>query len=168
MVPEPVRPRVQAGLAAPAGDHLADPAGGHRPAVARAQPQLRPPRLRVPGTDAEVAVQGAGGVVPDRDDPFPAALARTLIVRFCRSTSLRPGVIRAAADPGDLPGPDPGGPEHRDHRGVAALRRTSGPRRSARCSPDPGHRKPGRACPGRGAASARSSGRGSLPRRPAI
>jgi hypothetical protein len=34
MVPEPVRPGVQAGLAAPAGDHLIDPAGRHRPALA--------------------------------------------------------------------------------------------------------------------------------------
>src|SRR6202035_3212712 len=66
MVPEPVRPRVQAALAAPAGDHLVDLAGVHGPAVADAQPQLRPPCLRVPGAGTDVAVQGAGGVVPDR------------------------------------------------------------------------------------------------------
>ena len=71
-VPEPVRPRVQAGLAAPAGDHLVDPAGGHGPAVARARPQLRAPRLRVPGADAEGAVQGRKRI-PYRDGDQAAA-----------------------------------------------------------------------------------------------
>jgi len=105
MVPEPVRPRVQAALAAPAGDHLVDPAGGHRPAVIDAQPQLLPPRLRVPGTGTEVAVHGAGGVVPDTDDPFPAALAAYPDRAVLQVNVAAPGVIRAAADPGDLPGP---------------------------------------------------------------
>jgi hypothetical protein len=51
-------------------------AGGcQRLPVARAQPQLRPPGLRVPGPGAEVPVQAPGGLVADPDDPVLAALA---------------------------------------------------------------------------------------------
>ena len=107
------------------GDHLVDPAGGHRPAVADAQPQLRSPCLRVPGAGTDVAVQGAGGVVPDRDYPFLAALAAYPDRAVLQVNVAALGVVRAVADPGDLPGPDPCGPEHRDHRRVAALRERS-------------------------------------------
>jgi len=76
----------------------------------------------VPGAGTDVAVQGAGGVVPDRDHPFPAALAAYPDRAVLQVNVAAPGVVRAVADPGDLPGPDPGGPEYRDHRRVAALR----------------------------------------------
>jgi hypothetical protein len=88
MVPEPLRPGIHAALPAAAGDHLVDPVRSHRPAVVHPEPQLRPPRLRMPGPDPDIAVQGTGGLVPDPDDPRPAALAATVISRPCRSRSL--------------------------------------------------------------------------------
>jgi hypothetical protein len=39
------------------------------------EPQLRPVRLGVPGSGADVAVEAAGGVVADLDDTGPAALS---------------------------------------------------------------------------------------------
>src|ERR1022692_4853975 len=63
MVPEPVREHVDAALAATPGDDLVDAAGGHRAAVAHPEPQLRPVSLGVPGADADIAVEGAGGVM---------------------------------------------------------------------------------------------------------
>ena len=69
VVPEPVRVQVHAALLAAAGDHLVDVGGGQRLPVARAQPQLRPPGLRVPGPGADVPVQAPGCLVADPDDP---------------------------------------------------------------------------------------------------
>jgi hypothetical protein len=62
-VPEPVRVGVHAALPAAAGDQLVDPGGGQRVPVARAEPQLGPPRLSVPGPGAQVPVQAPGGLV---------------------------------------------------------------------------------------------------------
>jgi hypothetical protein len=73
-MPEPVREHIHSALAAPAGDHLVNAVGGQRPPVSGAQPQLRPPRLRVPGPGADVLVQGAGAVIADPDDPGLTAL----------------------------------------------------------------------------------------------
>src|SRR6266702_2952548 len=75
MVPEPVRVDIHPALPTAAGDHLVDAAGGQRPPVADPEPQLRPVRLRVPGADAEVPVEAAGGIVTDLDDPGLSALA---------------------------------------------------------------------------------------------
>jgi hypothetical protein len=54
VVPEPVRVGVHSALAAAACDQLVDPGGGQRLPAARAQPQLRPPGLRVRGAGADV------------------------------------------------------------------------------------------------------------------
>ena len=59
----------------PADDGLVDAAGGHRAPVAHPEPQLRPVGLGVPGADAEVPVEAAGGVMADLDDAGLAALA---------------------------------------------------------------------------------------------
>jgi hypothetical protein len=75
MVPEPVRVQVDSALPAAAGDHLVDAGGGQRLPVVHAQPQLRPPGLRVPGASPQVPVQAPGGLVADLDDPVPSALA---------------------------------------------------------------------------------------------
>src|ERR1039457_1235377 len=75
MVPEPVRVDVHAALLAASGGHLVDAGRGERLPVARAQPQLRPPRLPVPGAGTEVPVQAPGSLVTDPDDPVLAALA---------------------------------------------------------------------------------------------
>jgi hypothetical protein len=124
MMPEPVRPGIHAALTAAAGDHLVDPVGGHRPAVARPEPELRPVCLGVPGPDPDIAVQGTGGLVPDPDDPRPAALAADGDLALPQVEVAAPGVVWVLADPGQLPGPDPspaGRFEHGDDRGVAAL-----------------------------------------------
>jgi hypothetical protein len=60
MVPKPVRVDIHAALAA-AGNHLVDPACGHRAFAADLEPQLRPVRLRVPGAYAQIPVKDAGG-----------------------------------------------------------------------------------------------------------
>jgi hypothetical protein len=75
VVPEPVREHLDAALSATPDDDLVDPAGCHRAPVAGPEPQLRPVRLGVPGPDADVPVQAAGGVEADLDGPGPAALA---------------------------------------------------------------------------------------------
>ena len=65
---DPVRVQLHAALPPAAGDHLVDPGSGQRPTVVHPQPQLRPPRLRMPRLDPEVAVQqaehGAAGQPP--------------------------------------------------------------------------------------------------------
>src|SRR6516162_5099532 len=68
VMPEPVREHLDAAFAAAAGDDLVDAAGGHRAPVVYSEPQLRPVGLGVPGADADVPVQGAGGVaaLPER------------------------------------------------------------------------------------------------------
>jgi hypothetical protein len=73
--PEPVRENLHAALATAADDDPVDPAGRHRAPVVDAEPQLRPANLGVPGADADVAVQGAGGVVADLDRAGVAAPA---------------------------------------------------------------------------------------------
>ena len=75
VMPEPMREYLDAALASPPGDDLADAAGGHRAAVTDAEPELRPVRLGLPGADPEVPVEGASGVVADLDGPGLAALA---------------------------------------------------------------------------------------------
>jgi hypothetical protein len=74
MAPEPVRVRPSPAPAAPAGDHLADPAGSHRPPAAHTGPQLRPMTPGAPRADADAPAQAAGGRVADLDDPGRAAL----------------------------------------------------------------------------------------------
>jgi hypothetical protein len=75
MMPEPMRADRDSALAAAPGGHLAAAVGGQRPPVVNSQPQLRPVRLGVPGPDAQVAVNAAGGLMADPDDPRLAALA---------------------------------------------------------------------------------------------
>src|ERR1700722_2243811 len=75
MVPEPLRmPRPPRLLPSP-GDELIDPGRGQRPAPVHPQPQLRTPRQRMQGTHAQVPVKTPGGLIADRDDAWPAALA---------------------------------------------------------------------------------------------
>ena len=74
VVPEPVRVGGHPALPAAAGDDLVDAGGGERPAAVHAEPQLRPPGLRVPGAGAQVAVQAAGRLVADPDGAGPAGL----------------------------------------------------------------------------------------------
>ena len=121
MMPEPVRPGIHPGLPTAAGDHLVDPVRGHRPAVAHPQPQLRPPRLRMPGPDPQVPVQGTGSLVPDPDHPRPAALAAHGDLPPPQVDIAAPRVTRVIPDPGQLPRPDPGRREHRDDRRVTPL-----------------------------------------------
>ncbi len=101
-MPEPVRVHIHPALAAPAGDHLVNAVGGQWPPVSGVQPQLRPPRLRVPGPGADVPVQGAGGLIADPDDPGLAALAvdGDLPVPQVRVTA--PRVAWVVTDPGQL------------------------------------------------------------------
>ena len=93
---------VHAALAAPAGDHLVDPAGRQRPPVVYPQPQLRPVRQRVPGADPQVAVQAAGGVVADLDDPGLAALAANGDLPLLQVDVAASLVVGVVADPGQL------------------------------------------------------------------
>ena len=62
VVPEPVRERVDAALAAAAGDHLVDAGGGQRLSVARAQPQVDVAAPRVTRVVAQAGQLGQ----PDR------------------------------------------------------------------------------------------------------
>jgi hypothetical protein len=122
MVPEPVWVQVDSALPAAAGDHLVDAGGGQRLPVAGSQPQLRPPGLRVPGAGAQVPVQAPRGPVADPDDPVLAALAADsdLPLPQVDVTALRvTGVVPQAGQFGQ---PDAGRGEHRDDRGIAALR----------------------------------------------
>src|SRR6185312_15457763 len=73
--PEPVRVHGHPALPAAAGDGLVDAGRGHRPPAVHAEPQLRPPGLRVPGAGPQVAVEAAGRLVADLDGPGRAALA---------------------------------------------------------------------------------------------
>jgi hypothetical protein len=75
----------------------------------------------MPGSDAEVPVQGAGGLVPDPDHPGPAALATDGDFAVPEIEVAAAAVVRVVEDPGQLRGPDPGRGEHRDDRGVAPL-----------------------------------------------
>src|ERR1039457_5094670 len=75
VMPEPVRDYLDAALASPPGDDLADAACGHRAAVTDAEPELRPVSLHLPGADPDVPVEGTSGVVADLDSPGLAALA---------------------------------------------------------------------------------------------
>src|SRR5690348_14682714 len=75
MVPEPVRVHPHPALPAAAGDDLVDAARGQRSPAVYAEPQLRPPGLRVPGAGPQVAVQAAGRLVADLDGPGCPALA---------------------------------------------------------------------------------------------
>jgi len=117
-MPEPVRPGIDAALAAAAGDHLVDPVSGHRPAIVHPEPQLRPPCLGMPGPGPEIAVQGTGGLVSDPDDPRLAALAADGDLALPQVEVAEPGVAGVVADPGQLASPDTG---RLEYRGVAAL-----------------------------------------------
>jgi hypothetical protein len=75
MVTEPVRIDADPALAAPPGNHLVDTVGSHRRPVVHPQPQLRPVRLPVSGTDPDVAAKTAGSLTAEPDDPRLAALA---------------------------------------------------------------------------------------------
>src|SRR5271157_1792791 len=122
VVPEPVRVHVDAALAAAPDDDLVDPAGCHGPPVADPEPQLRPVRLGVPGADAEVPVEAAGGVEADLDDPGLAALAVDGDLPVPQVHVAAPRVVSVVPDSGQLRQADPGRPEHGDQGGVAALR----------------------------------------------
>jgi hypothetical protein len=122
VVPEPVRVGVHCALAAAAGDHLVDAGGGQRLPVVHAQPQLRPPGLRVPGAGAQVPVQAEGGLVADLDDPGLAALAADGDLPLPQVDVAEPRVTGVVPQGGQLGQPDAGGPEYRDDRGIAALR----------------------------------------------
>src|SRR5258708_29817239 len=122
MMPELMREHIHPALAAPAGDHLIDPVGGQRPAVVYPEPQLRPPRLRVPGPDPEVAVEAAGSVIADPDDPGLAALAPDGDLTVPQVHVTAPWVFGVVADPGQFRHSDAGRLEHCDNGGVAALR----------------------------------------------
>src|SRR5262249_11863521 len=121
VVPEPVRPGIDAALPAAASDHLVDPVRGHRPAVAHPQPKLRPPRLRVPGPDAKVRVHRPGGLMGDPDHPGPTTLAADCDFSPPQVDIAAALVVRVVADPGQLSGPDPGRLEHGDDRSVAPV-----------------------------------------------
>ena len=121
VVPEPVRVGVHAALASAAGDHLVDAGGGQRLPVARAQPQLRPPRLPVPGAGAEVPVQAPRRLVAYLDDPVLAALAADGDLPLPQIDVAAPRVTGVVSQAGRLGQPDAGRLEHRDDRGIAAL-----------------------------------------------
>jgi hypothetical protein len=59
-------------------------------------------RLGVPGADAEVPVQSAGGLVPDPDDPLPPALATDGDLPLHQVEVAAPGIARVVADPCQL------------------------------------------------------------------
>src|ERR1035441_5494176 len=122
VVPEPVRAGVHAALLAAAGGHLVDAGGGQRLPVAHAQPQLRPPRLRVPGPGADVPVQAPGRLGTDPDDPVLAALAADGDLPLPQIDVTVPRVTGVVQEAGQLGQPDAGRLEHRDDRGVTALR----------------------------------------------
>ena len=121
VVPEPVREHADAALAAAAGDDLVDPAGCHGSPVVHPEPQLRPAGLSVPGPDADVPVQGAGGVEADLDRAGRAALAVDGDLPVPQVHVAAPRVAGVIADARELGQPDPGRREHGDHGGVAAL-----------------------------------------------
>jgi hypothetical protein len=102
MMPEPVRERVHAALLAAAGDHLVDPGGGQRLPAARAQPQLRPPRLSVPGPGPQVPVQAPGRLVADPDDAVHPALAADGDLPLPQVDVTAPRVTRVVAQAGQL------------------------------------------------------------------
>ena len=99
-VPEPVRIGVEVGLPATAGDDLVDTGRGQRPAGVHAEPQLRPPGLRVPGAAADVAVEAAGRLVADLDGPGRAALAADLDLPGVQVQVAGGGVAGVVADAG--------------------------------------------------------------------
>ncbi len=78
-------------------------------------------RLGVPGADAEVPVEGAGGVVADLDRAGLAALAVDGDLAVPQVHVAAPLVVGVVADARELRQADPGRAEHGDHGGVAAL-----------------------------------------------
>lgn len=144
MVPEPARVHPYPAPAAPAGDHLADPAGSHRPPAVHTGPQLRPMTLAAPRADADAPVQAAGGCAADLDDPGRAALTAA----------------------GDLPLPQADAAQRRIMGGTGCRPSPAAGCRSpctARRSRRPGAGR----CPRHRAASARPAGPRVPPRRPA-
>src|SRR6516162_2620326 len=113
VMPEPVREHLDAAFAAAAGDDLVDAAGGRRAPVVYPGPQLRPVGLGVPGADADVPVQGAGGVVADLDGPGLAALAVDGDPPVPQVKVAAPPVAGVVADAREFRQPHPGRPEHR-------------------------------------------------------
>src|SRR5580700_3224845 len=61
----------------------------------------------MPGPDAEVPVQGTGGLVADPDHPGPAALAAHGDLPPPQVDVAAPRVARVIRDPGQFLGPDP-------------------------------------------------------------
>ena len=88
MVTEPMRIHRDAALAAAPDHHLVDPVGRHRRPV-HSEPEFRPVRLGVPRSDPEVAVDAAGGLMADPDDPRLAALAADGDLPLPQPASLR-------------------------------------------------------------------------------
>ena len=131
MMTEPVRVHGHPALAAPPGDHLVDAVRRHRPPVVHPQPQMLPPGLGMAGAGPDVAVQAAGGLAADPDNPRPAALApdRDLPLALVQITTLR--ILGVVADPGKLREPDASRLEHGDDRGAG---RTTAPGRPVRVS----------------------------------
>ena len=72
------------------------------PRLLNPQPQLRPVCLRVPPADPDVAIEAAGGLVTDPDDPRLAALSadRDLAALQVHVTAQR--ILRVVPDPGQL------------------------------------------------------------------
>src|SRR5439155_8446050 len=74
-VPELMRMDVRySGLLAAAFDHLLDSPVGHRPPAAVAEPQLRPPLLRVPSAGTQVPVDRQSALRSEGDAAPPATL----------------------------------------------------------------------------------------------
>jgi hypothetical protein len=74
----------------------------------------------VPGAGAQVAVEAAGRLVADLDDPGLAGLPGDPDLPGLQVQVAAGGVARVVADPGQLGEPDAGRGEHGDDRGVAA------------------------------------------------
>src|ERR1035441_6406810 len=106
-MPEPVRVDVHAALPAAAGGYRVDTGGGQRLPVACAQPQLRPPGLRVPGPGAEIPVQAPGSLVADPDDPVLAALAADGDLPLPQVDVAAPRGTGVVPQPGQFGHPDP-------------------------------------------------------------
>jgi len=76
----------------------------------------------MPGPGPEVPVQAPGGLVADLDDAVLAALAADGDLPLLQTDVTAPRVIGVVQDASQLGQPDAGRLEHRDDRGVAALR----------------------------------------------
>src|SRR5450755_1468114 len=97
------------------------------PEPVRVQPQ--PGRLLMPGTDAEVAVDPAGGLMIDPDRPVLAALPADINLPAVQVHVAAARVIPVVADPGQLSQPDARRPEHRHDRRIAPLSERAAPAR---------------------------------------